>query len=315
VLAEATREGAETGGLAARLVEALPGRTDGTEHEVQHGLRPDGRSGGAGHERPDDVAVLVAHRCAAPTEPLAVELPAVPQSLPRVRRALGRWMSDLGMGEEDQVGLMVAVGEACANAVEHAYRGSGEGHVHVRAEVDVDGLLTVTVADDGTWRPPDRDPGDRGRGLLIMRQLVDTVHIEGAGARGGTGTTVTLRSRLRRSAEPDPEPPAPALGATVSVDRSGASPAVRVSGIVDLAAAEHLRIRLLEASHGGTVPVTLDLGSATGFGSAAVRVALGMARIAQDEGWRLAVRVPAASGIRHVLEVAGVGGLVELVGG
>ena len=42
-----------------------------------------------------------------------------------------------------------------------------------RAHVDVDGVLTVTVRDEGTWRPPDRDPGDRGRGLLIMRQLVD----------------------------------------------------------------------------------------------------------------------------------------------
>jgi hypothetical protein len=104
-------------------------------------------------------------------------------------------------------------------------------------------------------------------------------------------------------------------GATVTVDRTGGpSAVVRVSGAVDVPVAEHLRIRLLEASHGGTVPVTLDLGPATGFGSAAVRVALGMARIAQDEGWRLAVRVPAASGVRHVLEVGGVAGLVDLVG-
>ena len=48
----------------------------------------------------------------------------------------------------------------------------------VVAHVDVDGVLTVTVRDEGAWRPPDRDPGDRGRGLLIMRQLVDTVVLE-----------------------------------------------------------------------------------------------------------------------------------------
>jgi anti-sigma regulatory factor (Ser/Thr protein kinase)/anti-anti-sigma regulatory factor len=278
----------DAGALAGRLVAALP--AEGAD--------------GYG-ERPDDVAVLVAHRCATATEPLVLDLPAVPPSLPRVRRALGRWMTDLGMGEEDQVGLMVAVGEACANSVEHAYRGSGEGHVHVRADVDVDGLMTVTVSDEGTWRPPDRDPGDRGRGLLIMRQLVDDVHIA-----GGEGTTVTLRSRLRRApdAEPDGAPP---LGASVvTVDRSGPQPVVRVAGGVDLAAAEHLRIRLLEASHGGTVPVWLDLAAATVFGSAAVRVVLGIARIARDEGWTLQVRVPANTPARHVLEVSGIGDLV-----
>src|SRR3712207_7218278 len=46
------------------------------------------------------------------------------------------------------------------------------------AGVDVDGVLTVTVRDEGAWRAPDRDPGDRGRGLLIMRQMVDRVRSE-----------------------------------------------------------------------------------------------------------------------------------------
>jgi len=54
--------------------------------------------------------------------------------------------------------------------------------------VAVIGLLTVTIRDEGTWRPPDRDPGDRGRGLLIMRQLVDTVTLD----ERDRGTTITL---------------------------------------------------------------------------------------------------------------------------
>src|SRR3712207_8132120 len=49
-------------------------------------------------------------------------------------------------------------------------------------------VLTVTIRDEGTWRPPNRDPGDRGRGLLIMRQLVDGVVLE----EEAKGTTVTL---------------------------------------------------------------------------------------------------------------------------
>jgi hypothetical protein len=203
---------------------------------------------------------------------------------------------------------MVAVGEACANAAEHAYRGTEPGPMSVSAVVDVDGVLTVTVRDEGTWHPPDRDPGDRGRGLLIMRQLVDTVTFdEQAG-----GTTVTLSVRLRRTPDVDPDLPASTSGATVSVDRDGLRPVVSVVGAVDEIGAEQMRIRLLEASHGGTGRVELDLTGATLFSSAAVRVVLAIARIGLGEGWRLVVHAPDGGMPRHVLQISGLGGLVEL---
>jgi anti-anti-sigma factor len=258
-------------------------------------------------ERPDDIAVLVAHRRAESTETVDLDLLAVPSSLPAVRRRLGSWLTALGMGEQDRVGVMVAVGEACANAVEHAYRGTEPGRVYVTAAVDVDGLLTVTVRDEGSWRPPDRDPGDRGRGLLIMRQLVDGVVLQGE-----HGTTVTLSMRLRRSPEEIEERHASASTAEVVVDRTAERPVVRASGAVDLVGAEQMRIRLLEASHGGTGRVELDLAAVTLFSSAAVRVVLAMARIAGDEGWRLVVHAPDGGVTRHILEISGLAGLVEL---
>jgi anti-anti-sigma factor len=211
------------------------------------------------------------------------------------------------MGEQDRVGVTVAVGEACANAAEHAYRGTEPGPMRVTAAVDVDGVLTVTVADEGTWRPPDRDPGDRGRGLLIMRQLVD-----GMVVRGEHGTTVTLRTRLRQTPEEEPQHPVGGSGAAVVVDRDGGSPVVRAAGDVDSVSAEQLRIRLLEASHGGTVRVELDLTAVTLFSSAAVRVVLAVAAIAEAEGWRLGVHAPAGGVTRHILEVSGLERLVEL---
>lgn len=257
--------------------------------------------------RPDDVAVLVAHRRARSVEPLRLDLLAVPASLPAVRRRLGAWLTALGMGEQDRVGVMVAVGEACANAAEHAYRDAEPGPMQVTAAVDVDGVLTVTVRDEGTWRPPDRDPGDRGRGLLIMRQLVD-----GMVVRGEHGTTVTLRTRLRQTPDAEPEHPVGGAGATVVVDREGGSPVVRAGGDVDMVAAEQLRIRLLEASHGGTVRVELDLTAVALFSSAAVRVVLAVAAIAEAEGWRLVVHAPDGGVTRHILEVSGLQRLVEL---
>ncbi|SFO69343.1 anti-anti-sigma factor [Geodermatophilus dictyosporus] len=290
---------------AASAALADPAALDGEAMAGLAGVIADGLLTGAA--QPDDIAVLVAHRRAHSVQPLQLDLLAVPSSLPAVRRRLGAWLTALGMGEEDRVGVMVAVGEACANAAEHAYRGTEPGPVQVTAAVDVDGVLTVTVHDEGTWRPPDRDPGDRGRGLLIMRQLVD-----GMVVRGEHGTTVTLRTRLRQSPEEEPQHPTGGAGATVVVDRGGASPVVRASGDVDMVSADQLRIRLLEASHGGTVRVELDLTSVTLFSSAAVRVVLAVAAIAEAEGWRLVVHAPDGGVTRHILEVSGLERLVEL---
>ncbi len=290
---------------ASREVLARPGAGDPATAsrlavEIAELVRPP-------QDWPDDVAVLVAHRRATSQEPLQLDLPAVPASLPGIRRRLTAWLTELGMGENDRVGVMAAVGEACANAAEHAYRGQEPGPMQVRAAVDPDGVLTVTVHDDGTWRAPDHDPGDRGRGLLIMRQLVDGVSLDDR-----QGTTVTLTVRLRRSPDAPPVPGSGAEGPAIVVDRDGARPVVRVIGVVDEAGADSLRIRLLEASHGGTARVELDLREVALFSSAAVRVVLAVARIARDEGWRLAVHAAEGGVTRQVLEVSGLGGLVDL---
>ncbi len=292
-------------GVATDVLAARGGRDTDESGElaaaIAEGVRsPDGW--------PDDVAVLVAHRREDSQEPLQLDLVADPAALPGVRRRLSSWLAALGMGETDRVGVMVAVGEACANAAEHAYRGREPGPMSVTARVDVDGVLTVTVRDEGTWRPPNRDPGDRGRGLLIMRQLVDGVVLE----EEPKGTTVTLRLRLRRSPELDEELPSASSAAVVSVDRQGPRPVVRVSGGVDEFGAEQMRIRLLEASHGGTGRVELDLGGVSLFSSAAVRVVLAIARIGRDEGWQLVVHVPEGGITRHVLVISGLGELVDL---
>jgi anti-anti-sigma factor len=118
--------------------------------------------------------------------------------------------------------------------------------------------------------------------------------------------------RLRRTPDVDPDHPGTTAGATVTVDRDGVRPVVRVSGAVDEISAEQMRIRLLEASHGGTGRVELDLAGVSLFSSAAVRVVLAIARIARDEGWRLVVHAVDGGVTRHILEISGVGGLVDL---
>ncbi|MGY2003534.1 ATP-binding SpoIIE family protein phosphatase [Blastococcus sp. SYSU DS1024] len=304
-LDEPPAEALERLGAAAREALDDPGALDveaaaGLAGTIAEGVRRP-------HGWLDDVAVLVAHRRATAHEALQLDLLAVPSALPGVRRRLNAWLTELGMGEQDRVGVMVAVGEACANAAEHAYRGTEPGPMSVTAQVDVDGVLTVSVRDQGAWRPPDRDPGDRGRGLLIMRQLVDGVTLA-----EDHGTTVTLSFRLRRSPHEEIDAHRVVDGADVVVDREGPRPVVRARGAVDAAAAEQLRIRMLEASHGGATPMELDLCDVGLFSSAAVRVVLAVARIARDESWRLVVQAPEGGVTRHVLEISGLDGLVEL---
>jgi len=47
----------------------------------------------------------------------------------------------------------------------------------------------IRVADAGSWKTPPADPGNRGRGLLLMRTLSEQVDLDGT----AHGTTVGMR--------------------------------------------------------------------------------------------------------------------------
>ncbi|MDI5976452.1 ATP-binding protein [Amycolatopsis magusensis] len=114
-------------------------------------------------------------------------LPADPAALAPARHALRAWLTGGGLSEDDVQDVLIAAGEACANAIEHGYRGSSKDKVLLHAVFEA-GRLEITISDRGTWRPPPADRGSRGHGRLIMEQLMDKVTIEGT----GTGTTVRL---------------------------------------------------------------------------------------------------------------------------
>lgn len=140
-------------------------------------------------ELADDAALLVVRRDDEPAgEPLHLTLPAVPASLARVRGAFRRWLAGLGVGEARARDILLAVGEATTNAVEHAYGPAG-GDMTVDASADGTGdepTIVVTVRDTGRWRPP--RGRNRGRGLRIMERCADEVTTD----RTGTGTELRL---------------------------------------------------------------------------------------------------------------------------
>jgi GAF domain-containing protein/anti-sigma regulatory factor (Ser/Thr protein kinase) len=138
-------------------------------------------------EPADDVA-LVAARMPPLGDDLHSSWPATSEALVSVRRHLRRWLAHHGAGEEETNDIVVACQEACANAVEHAYR---PGHAHF--EVDAEhrqARIRVIVRDRGRWRPP--RGSHRGRGLPLMRALMESVDVE----HGAAGTVVVLERTL-----------------------------------------------------------------------------------------------------------------------
>lgn len=88
--------------------------------------------------------------------------------------------------------VLVAVGEACANAIEHGHRHTPGDDVRLRAVALVDSLR-VTVADSGRWKDP--QPGanaHRGRGMPLMRAMMQQVTV----SPGPSGTTVDMQMRI-----------------------------------------------------------------------------------------------------------------------
>jgi anti-sigma regulatory factor (Ser/Thr protein kinase) len=136
----------------------------------------------------DDVAIVALQNTPLPAE-LHLRMPAEPKTLAQVRRILRRWLIERGADEGDVAEVTIAVSEACANAIEHAY-----APAPATFELDAwanNGEITVAVRDSGRWRAPRGQ--NRGRGLSIIVAAMDDVQID----RMEDGTEVVMRRRLR----------------------------------------------------------------------------------------------------------------------
>jgi anti-sigma regulatory factor (Ser/Thr protein kinase) len=139
----------------------------------------------------DDVALLAARLLPRAAAPLRLRFPARPEELSGMRRALADWLDAAGAGPADRMDVSIAASEAATNAIEHAYPDGVEGVVEVAADGTTDGRLELRVRDRGRWRAIPA-PGDRGRGLPLMRAVMDEVRLD----TGAEGTTVTMHRRV-----------------------------------------------------------------------------------------------------------------------
>ena len=170
-------------GLERLRVAAADAAADGPDAVVDRALERAGVAQGG----PDDVAML-AVRVRPIGARMDLELSTRPEELARLRAALRRWLEEHERADAD---LVLAATEAATNAVEHT-RGEAAGTFGVAAWLQGDEVV-VEVTSAGGWRRRDGARRHRGRGLTMMRALVDELDVhEHDGA-----TTVRL---LRRAA-------------------------------------------------------------------------------------------------------------------
>ena len=180
-LVERRRESLDTG--IARAVDLVAenraSALDDLAMQVMTRLAP-----GGGYQ--DDVALLLYRQPA----PLEVDIPAEASHLAPTRAALKGWLTRTGMDDDQTLKVLIATGEALANAIEHGHRLLTEGNISLRAIALAD-RVHVTVVDAGSWKPPVA-AAHRGRGIALMRALMQDVTIQ----QRATGTTVHMHTRI-----------------------------------------------------------------------------------------------------------------------
>ncbi|MBR8642519.1 ATP-binding protein [Streptomyces tuirus] len=138
-------------------------------------------------------------------------------SVPLARRLLIGTMETAGVDPDISYDLSVALSEACANAVEHggdrARGGPGSEAYRVTAYLDGE-KCRIEVADAGPGfpgatagrsRPPIRPAhtdAEHGRGLCLIQELADHVHIGNKPGRGGAVVSFDKVLKWREGAAP-----------------------------------------------------------------------------------------------------------------
>ncbi len=146
---------------------------------------------------------------------LSVCLPRDDYTIPLARHIVRDALRELGVAEDCISDVSIAQSEACTNVVEHS--GPGDAY-EVKVEI-YDGRCVISVVDAGHGFDASRSDGEadprseRGRGIQLMRALVDEVHFV---SDPKSGTAVRLEKKLvfrddsvvRRQAAPPPPRPA-----------------------------------------------------------------------------------------------------------
>jgi serine/threonine-protein kinase RsbW len=135
--------------------------------------------------------------------PLKLTISSDPQKIAEVEAQVERYLSPWVASEDDRDSLAIALTEVLSNAIYHGNRLDPRKQVRISVQVEPEQVL-IAVKDEGEGFDPEKldDPlapenllKDRGRGIFILRALMDRVEFDFSQG----GTLVTLVKKLRGS--------------------------------------------------------------------------------------------------------------------
>jgi serine phosphatase RsbU (regulator of sigma subunit)/anti-sigma regulatory factor (Ser/Thr protein kinase) len=126
-------------------------------------------------------------------EPLRWRGVAKAEEIAGIRRSVEGWTESARLPLDVSQMVSLAVYEAMANVVEHAYREDGPGQLDVELRHEGDAVLAV-VSDEGRWHiSTPAEQRHRGRGLTLIERLAGQVTVMPT----ANGTTVRMRWPIR----------------------------------------------------------------------------------------------------------------------
>jgi len=118
------------------------------------------------------------------------------EHLLRLRKWLREVLAGHGVPKQDQPNLLLAVGELCANSIQHAYEGRGGQPITVSVRSS-DNSVVIEVEDFGKPFDADRyeSPNleavpESGYGIFLVKTIADSLSIDVARERGTRWTMV-----------------------------------------------------------------------------------------------------------------------------
>ncbi|HRG15257.1 MAG TPA: ATP-binding protein [Pseudomonadota bacterium] len=136
---------------------------------------------------------------------LRMEFAARAESLAEVRAAVQRALATQGIDARAAARIVLAIDEACANIIRHAYRGCGDGRIALRIERHRERLRfrlrdRAPAVDPGCVRPRDLSecrPG--GLGINIIDETMDHWRLRPLKRHCGNVLTMVRRLHARKA--------------------------------------------------------------------------------------------------------------------
>ena len=134
-----------------------------------------------------------------------ITVAATTDHLSEIRDFIRAAISDLGFTEFDENNIVLAVDEACANLIQHAYKNDASKNIRLGVKVDSDSVRVTIVDTSDPFDPGKAELPDmrryfderrhHGLGILLMTRVMDSVEYVPASNGSDHNTLILVKQR------------------------------------------------------------------------------------------------------------------------